>query len=135
RGNQRKQATEREDRERSVTAGESSEPAARGRRVKADGPGIEINILDRKLRIACAEDEQQDLLRAVHFLDAKMREIRDRGKIIGGKRIDIIDALNIADELLSNQRGSGFDTGELKRRMQSMAAAIDEAMSAQEDLF
>jgi len=103
--------------------------------VKADGPGIEINILDRKLRIACAEDEQQDLLRAVHFLDAKMREIRDRGKIIGGERIAILAALNIAHELLSNQRGSGFDTGELKRRMQSMAAVIDEAMSAQEDLF
>ena len=103
--------------------------------MKADGPGIEISILDRKLRIACAEDEQQDLLRAVHFLDAKMREIRDRGKIIGGERIAILAALNIAHELLSTPRGSAFDSGELKRRMQSMAAVIDEAMSAQEDLF
>jgi cell division protein ZapA len=103
--------------------------------VKADGPGIEINILDRKLRIACAEDEQQDLLRAVHYLDAKMREIRDRGKVIGGERIAILAALNIAHELLSTPVTSGFDTGELKRRMQSMAAVIDEAMSAQEDLF
>ena len=103
--------------------------------MKPDGPGIEISILDRKLRIACAEDEQQDLLRAVHYLDAKMREIRDRGKVIGGERIAILAALNIAHELLSGSLASGFDSGELKRRMRGMAAAIDEAMSAQEDLF
>ena len=103
--------------------------------MKPDGPGIEISILDRKLRIACAQDEQQDLLRAVHYLDAKMREIRDRRKVIGSERIAILAALNIAHELLSSRLGSGFDTGELKRRMQSMAAVIDEAMSAQEDLF
>src|SRR5262245_23578823 len=135
RGNQRKQTAEREDRERPDAAGESSEPAARGRRVNADGPGIEISILDRKLRIACAEAEQQDLLRAVHYVDTKMREIRGRGKAIGSERIAILAALNIAHELLSTALGSGFDTVELKRRMQSMAAVIDEAMSAQEDLF
>jgi len=103
--------------------------------VKPDGPGIEISILDRKLRIACAEDEQQELLSAVRYVDAKMREIRDRGKVIGGERIAILAALNIAHELLSAPLAGGFDSGELKRRMQNMAAVIDEAMSAQEDLF
>jgi len=103
--------------------------------VKADGSSVEISILDRKLRIACAEGEQQDLLRAVHYVDMKMREIRDHGKVIGGERIAILAALNIAHELLSASLASGFDSGELKRRMQSMAAVIDEAMSAQEDLF
>jgi cell division protein ZapA len=64
-----------------------------------------------------------------------MREIRDGGKVIGGERIAILAALNIAHELLSIRVGSGFDIGEFKGRMQSMVAAIDEAMSAQEDLF
>jgi len=103
--------------------------------VKPDGAGIEISILDRKLRVACAEDEQEDLLRVVRYVDAKMREIRDHGKVIGGERIAILAALNIAHELLSTPLAGAFDTGELKRRMQSMAAVIDEAMSAQEDLF
>lgn len=103
--------------------------------MKPDGAGIEISILDRKLRVACAEDEQQELLRAVRYVDAKMREIRDRGKVIGGERIAILAALNIAHELLTTPLVGGFDTGELKRRMQNMAAVIDEAMSAQEDLF
>jgi cell division protein ZapA len=103
--------------------------------MKSDGRGIEVTVLDRKLRIACTEQEQQDLLTAVQYLDAKMREIRDSGKVIGGERIAILAALNITHELLSSTLAGGFDMGEFKRRMRSMAAAIDEAMSAQEDLF
>lgn len=103
--------------------------------MKSDGRGIEVTVLERTLRIACKEEERQDLLKAVRYLDAKMREIRDSGKVIGGERIAILAALNIAHELLSTKLGSGFDMGEFKRRMRGMAAAIDEAMSAQEDLF
>jgi cell division protein ZapA len=103
--------------------------------VKADGRAIEVTILDRKLRIACKDEEKDDLLKAVQYLDAKMREIRDGGKVVGGERIAILAALNIAHELLSMRVGDGFDIGEFKGRMQSMAAAIDEAMAAQEDLF
>jgi len=50
-------------------------------------------------------------------------------------RIAILAALNITHELLSSTLGGGFDMGEFKRRMRGMAAVIDEAMSAQEDLF
>ncbi|HTS54329.1 MAG TPA: cell division protein ZapA [Burkholderiales bacterium] len=103
--------------------------------MKSDGRGIEVTVLDRKLRIACTEQEQQDLLKAVQYLDGKMREIRDSGKVIGGERIAILAALNITHELLSSTFASGFDMVEFKRRMRGMAAAIDEAMSAQEDLF
>jgi cell division protein ZapA len=71
----------------------------------------------------------------VRYLDAKMREIRDGGKVIGGERIAILTALNITHELLSSRLGAGFDKGALKRRMRDMAAVIDAAMSAQEDLF
>jgi cell division protein ZapA len=103
--------------------------------VKSDGRGIEVTVLDRKLRIACKEEEQEDLMKAVRYLDAKMREIRDGGKVIGGERIAILTALNITYELLSTRLGTGFDMGAFKRRMRGMAAVIDEAMSAQEDLF
>ena len=103
--------------------------------MKSDGRPIEVIILDRTLRIACKDEEREDLLKAVKYLDAKMREIRDSGKVIGGERIAILAALNIAHDLLSMRAGAGFDIEEFKGRMQSMAATIDEAMSAQEDLF
>ena len=101
----------------------------------AESKGMQITIMGRSFRVACREDEQQGLLEAVDYLNSKMQEIRDQGKVIGLERIAIMAALNIAHELLSAQRASGFDSEAFERRMKSMAEAIDEAMSAQEHLF
>ena len=98
-------------------------------------PGIEVSILERSFRIACSEEEEAGLRQAVDYLDRKMREIRDSGKVVGHERIAIMAALNSAHELLAVREGGGFDIGELKRRMNSMAAALDAAMSAQNELF
>lgn len=95
---------------------------------------IEVSILDRKFRIACAEEEEAGLRQAVEYLDRKMREIRDAGKVTGHERVAIMAALNIAHELLTMRVG-GFDMAQFKRRMHAMAATIDEAMSAQNELF
>jgi cell division protein ZapA len=103
--------------------------------VTREARAIEVSILDRSFRIACAEDEEAGLRQAVEYLDRKMREIRDAGKVAGHERIAIMAALNIAHELLSMRVGGGFDMGQFKRRMHAMAAAIDEAMSAQNELF
>jgi cell division protein ZapA len=98
-------------------------------------PGLDINILGRQFRVACPEDEQQDLLKAVAYLDQKMRDIRDAGKVIGVERIAIMAALNIAHELLTTRLDGAFDIGDLKRRMAGMQAAIDQAMNSQDELF
>jgi cell division protein ZapA len=97
--------------------------------------GLDVTILGRQFRIACTEDEQRNLLKAVEYLDGKMRAIRDSGKVIGVERIAIMAALNIAHELLSTQVNGSFDIGELKRRMASMQAAIDQAINSQDELF
>jgi cell division protein ZapA len=103
--------------------------------VTSEVPGIEVSILERSFRIACSEEEEAGLRQAVDYLDRKMREIRDSGKVVGHERIAIMAALNIAHELLAVRVGGGFDIGELKRRMNSMAAALDAAMSSQNELF
>ena len=100
-----------------------------------DGSAIEVSILDRTLKIACKDDEKAALLQAVAYLDAKMREVRGNGKVLSVERVAIMAALNIAHELLTARRVSGFDSEAFERRMRSMAEAIDQAMSAQEDLF
>ncbi|HKB60024.1 MAG TPA: cell division protein ZapA [Gallionellaceae bacterium] len=96
---------------------------------------LEVKILDRELRVACPEDERAELLDAVAYLDRKMREIRDGGKVISVERIAIMAALNIAHELLTTRLGSGFDMAEFKRRMVSMEATIDATLAEQDELF
>ena len=96
---------------------------------------LDVTILDRDFRIACPEDERAELLDAVAYLDKKMREIRDVGKVATVERIAIMAALNIAHELLTTRLGAGFDIGEFKRRMDSMQATIDATLAEQDELF
>jgi len=103
--------------------------------VTHEAPGIEVSILERSFRIACTPEQEAGLRQAVEYLDRKMREIRDAGKVVGHERIAINAALNIAHELLSMRLAGGFDIGELKRRMHSMAETIEAAMSTQNELF
>jgi cell division protein ZapA len=97
--------------------------------------GLDVNIMGREFRVSCTEEERRDLLKAVDHLNAKMREMRDTGKVIGVERIAIMAALNITHEYLSTRTDGGFDVGEFKRRMLSMQATIDQAMNGQDELF
>jgi len=102
--------------------------------MSADPKALQINVMGREFRVACPEDEHKELLEAVDYLNKKMDEIRDNGKVIGIERIAIMAALNIAHELLTTKVG-GFDMAALKRRMQSMETTLDQALRDQSKLF
>lgn len=102
----------------------------------ADGPKtIEVHLLGRSYRIACEEGEREALLQAVAYLDAKMNEIRQAGKVTGNERIAVMAALNLAHELLSTKLGGGFDIGQAKRRISAIEARLDATLAQQEKLF
>jgi cell division protein ZapA len=103
--------------------------------MNADAKGLQINVMGREFRVACPDNEQKGLLEAVDYLNKKMNEIRDAGKIVGLERIAIMAALNIAHELLSTKVGGGFDIAEIKRRMAHMETVLDQAMADQKELF
>ena len=114
---------------------------------------LSVSILGRDLKIACKEDEREELGEAVTFLDRRMREIRDAGKVSGSERIAVMAALNLAHELLRARRsaasgtsrasaaaglaaaGAAVDDEPARRRIRAMQAAIDEALAGQEKLF
>lgn len=96
---------------------------------------LDVKILDHEFRVACPEDERAELLDSVAYLDKKMREIRDAGKIASVERIAIMAALNITHELLTTKVGGGIDLAEVKRRMQAMQATVDTTLVDQDELF
>ena len=96
---------------------------------------MDIKILDRELRIACPEEERSELQDVATYLDKRMREIRDAGKIASFERIALMAALNITHEMLNMKVGKGIDLSDFKRRMDSMQAAIDAALAEQDTLF
>ncbi len=60
---------------------------------------VSLNIMGKEYRIACDEEEQEDLIHSAQKLDVQMRKMRDSGKITGPDRIAVMAALNLAHEL------------------------------------
>ncbi len=103
--------------------------------MSADAKGLDVTIMGWEFRVACPEREQPALLASVDYLERKMREVRDSGRVIGIERIAIMAALYIAHERLTGLAYDGFDLGEFRRRIRDMQDTIDRAMSEQDQLF
>lgn len=69
---------------------------------------VVVHLLDKEYRVACPAEEREALLRAAHYLDDKMREVKE-ANVIGLERIAVMTALNLAHELLQA-------SGELNRQ-------------------
>ena len=96
---------------------------------------IDFKVMGREFRVACPENEERELLEAVAYVDKRMVEMRDKSKVIGLERIAIMTALAIANDYLHSKVPGGFDVAEFRRRIQSMQASVEAAMTEQEKLF
>jgi cell division protein ZapA len=103
--------------------------------MSAEPKGLQITLMGRQYRVACAPEEQEGLLKAVDYLNRKMQEVRENSKVIGHERIAVMAALNIAHEFLTSKVGGAFDIAEIKRRMAGMETVLDRALSEQNELF
>ncbi len=86
---------------------------------------ITVTIFDKDYVVGCKEDEREALFASVQFLNKKMVEQRDNGKVIGSERIAVMAALNIAHEYLEFRRSNesmASDIGEGIARMQTKIA-------------
>ncbi len=95
---------------------------------------LDVAIMGREFRIACPEDEKEGLLQAVSYLDRKMREIRETGKVIGLERIAIMAALNITHDYLS-ARPPQADDGAARSKLAHLHQLLDAALAQQDNLF
>ncbi|MDA1106906.1 MAG: cell division protein ZapA [Proteobacteria bacterium] len=71
--------------------------------MKAETVTVAVQILGKEYRVACEVHERDALLASAHYLNDKLREIRDSGKVIGLERTAVMAALNMANELLEQR--------------------------------
>jgi cell division protein ZapA len=89
---------------------------------------VSVRLLDREYQVACPAEERADLLDSAEFLDGKMREVRDSGKVVGLDRIAVISALNLANELIKLRRhGTALD-GDVGARLQRLRERVEAAL-------
>jgi cell division protein ZapA len=95
---------------------------------------VSVRLLDREYQVACPADERADLLDSAEYLDAKMREVRDSGKVVGLDRIAVISALNLANELIKLQRHGTATDGDLGGRLRSLRERVEAALERGQQL-
>lgn len=95
---------------------------------------VTVSILDKEYKVACPSGEKRALLESAEYLDEKMREIKDSGKIIGAERIAVIAALNITHELLNGSIIEGEIKEELSPRLRSLSSKISAALEGSRQL-
>ncbi len=88
---------------------------------------VSVRILEKEYQVACLPEERSALLDSAEDLNARMREIRDAGNIVGLDRIAVIAALNLAHELLK-ARGRG-DGAEVRQRVRQLRERVEGALS------
>mgnify|MGYP006428284003 CR=1 FL=1 len=85
---------------------------------------VKVRILEQDYTIACPEDAKNSLLRSADYVDRKMREVRQSGKVIGTDRVAVMAAINIAYELLEAQT-ENQEMDDVRRRL----ARLDERIA------
>lgn len=102
----------------------------------SDAGALTVVLLDREYRVACAPDEQEQLLSAARYLNDHMREIRDHGKVVGMERIAVMAALNVAHELLQLRTAKDDQLRAFAGRIRTLNERIERALNqnAQIDL-
>ena len=88
---------------------------------------LTIKIMDKEYRIACPEEEKNNLRASADLLNEKLGEIKQQGSVIGTERIAIMAALNMSHEILHSQ-SLVVEHGELNQRIEELSERISNSM-------
>ena len=95
---------------------------------------VSVRILDKEYQVACPADERTDLLDSAEILNAKMREIRDSGRIVGLDRIAVMAALNMANDLMHAEKRDQELDGDVSDRLKHISDRVDSVLSSTQQL-
>ncbi|MGH8132744.1 MAG: cell division protein ZapA [Steroidobacteraceae bacterium] len=99
-----------------------------------DQARVSVRIMEKEYVVACPYDERSALLDAAEFLNARMREIRDTGKVVGLDRIAVMAALNLAHEFLKGRdRENKLDSG-AGHRVRALRERVEGALGKAQQL-
>jgi cell division protein ZapA len=90
---------------------------------------VTITILEKEYLISCHDEERDQLHTAAAFLNDKMREVKNGGKVVGTERIAVMAALNITSELLSRRSETEELSSSVDSTIRRLRSKIDAALT------
>lgn len=94
----------------------------------ADVSRVSVRILEKEYHVSCPPEERAALLESAEYLNRRMREIRDTGKVVGLDRIAVMAALNIVNDLLQSRGRDEGAESDLALRIKAMRERVESAL-------
>lgn len=95
---------------------------------------VSVRILEKEYMVACPIDERAALLDSAELLNARLRDIRESGKVVGLDRMAVIAALNLAHDLIKLQQKERDLEQVAGQRIRAMRERIDAELSQHKQL-
>lgn len=95
----------------------------------SDSATVNVRILERDYQVACPADERDELHAAAEYVDRRMKEVRQRGNVIGTDRVAVMAALNIAHDLLALQESANA-LERVDNKLEDLTERLESTLSA-----
>jgi len=89
---------------------------------------VTIEILDKQYTVSCPPEEKQALIESAKILNARLREVRGGGKVLGTERMAVMTALNVIHEYTLLQKAQA----EVDDTLERLRGKIGDAISRRE---
>ena len=89
---------------------------------------VKVSILDKEYLVACPEEEKDDLLASAKYLNDRMLDIREGGKVVGIDRIAVMTALNLAHDVIKSGNGSGAGADSYAARISKLNTRLEKSL-------
>jgi cell division protein ZapA len=93
-----------------------------------------VRILEKEYFVACPYEERSALLDSAEQLNARMREIRDSGKVVGLDRIAVMVALNLTHEMQKLKEREAKLESELSGRLRTVRERVESTLEKTQQL-
>jgi cell division protein ZapA len=95
---------------------------------------VSVRILEKEYAMTCPYEERSALLDSAEFLNARMREVRDSGKVVGSDRIAVMVALNLANEYLKLKEREAKLESEASGRVKALRERVEAQLAKGQQL-
>ena len=95
---------------------------------------VSVRILEKEYAMVCPYEERSALLDSAEFLNARMREVRDSGEVVGLDRIAVMVALNLANEYLRLKNRDSKLEGEAIARVKTLRERVETQLAKGQQL-
>ncbi len=97
-----------------------------------DQARVSVRILEKEYFIACPYEERSALLDSAEFLNSRMREVRDSGKVVGLDRIAVMVALNLTHELMQLKSRETKVESDAGTKVRNMRERVESALATRQ---